>query len=192
MKLDPRLAQYLRELYGDRNVTEDDHDLVVKMLQANEITGYMLGRGRLCYNGVWAPYSRNKLLQNGPKIVIRRVWNVATVPSVPSIIRLGTGTSAYNRSFAGCETEISDAGLVFGAADTVVVGTADANYGDDKVTITKDFGTLTLTSGPYDVSEMALRNTDGTPLNFNRFIVSTKQISTGGTLQAEVVVQHVA
>jgi hypothetical protein len=186
------MNKIIHELENDPGVTHIDHDLAIRLIGALGFEKCMwAGKGRICYNGEWTPYSHNRLLQNGPKIVTRRLFNVSTVPSIPNVIILGTGTSAYDRTFPGCETAISDAGLVFAADSSPTIGTADANYGDDKCTINYDWGTLTLSGGPYTVSEMALRNTDGTPLNFNRLLIANKQISTGGTLQAECVVQCV-
>jgi len=195
MKIDPRYKKVLREIYGDTGVTDDDHELASKILASLEIP-HMVGRGRLRYNGDWEPMSRNKLLKNGPKILMRRLFNVATVPSVPNWIVLGkqTGTLSYDVNAPGCQDVISDGtagsgGISPVVADTYPISTTNATYGDDTCVLTYDYSTLSAISGDITITEMALRNSDGTPLNYNWIDISDKTVSIGGTLVAEMTVQ---
>jgi len=195
--MDPRLKKLARELFGDAGVTDDDHEIAIRIARAAEIP-FHFAYGRLIVDGEPKPWSKNKMIHDGPGITTYFLWQAATgvlspAPASPTIINLGTGTTTYSSAWTGCETVITDAGLVYGAATSVVVSTANASYTHDLVTVTKAWGVLSgLASGPHDVKEMALRtDTSGTIYGFGRLQLATQQITTATNLSAEYKVQYV-
>ena len=194
MKIDPRYKKVLREIYGDTGVTDDDHELASKLLSNLEIA-HTTGKGRLCYNDVWTPFSSNRLVKYGPELLLGRLFDSSTydtgsyaLPNIPNVITLGTDATAWTDTTIELGNEISDAGLSFAAPDDVTCTSSPAaKFPNDIVTITRSFGLLTLISGPYSVTEMALRNSSSK--YFNRVLVSSTSIATNGTLTAQMVIQ---
>lgn len=196
MKIDPRYMKFLRELNGDSGVTDDDHELVSKMLSQWEIQ-HMVGRGRLNYNGEWAPSSRNKLLDKGPKILMNRLFVESPTITIPNWIVLGKQASpSYVGSAPGCQTVISDGTSGFGGISPVVADTftiSNTTLELDTCVLTYDYETLSDIAGEIIITEMALRNADETPLNYNWIEnLSPKTVNIGGTLIAEMTVQAIA
>lgn len=162
MNMDPRLRNLLRELYGDRGVTGDDHDLAIRFCRANEIA-CVTGQGWLTVDGVDQPRTHNKLLKRGPEMNARRAFNLS-IPAIPQYIQLGVGTGAetLNTGLVQCQTPTTDAVLAVAAPTSITPTSSGGVYPFDVVTVVRAYGVLTGLAAPLAISEMSLLNTNST------------------------------
>jgi hypothetical protein len=179
-QIDPRLRNVLRELYGDTGVGDNDHDLAIAFLKQHEIA-HVIGYGNLVVNGVPTPYSNNKLLRDGPSMLVRRVFNSASggappydvVPTLPDRIQIGIGTGAetLNSGLTQCQTPSSDPVLAVGAPTSIALTGSGGVYPWDTQTVSRAYGVLTGLVGTVNIAELALINTDGTPVGWGRVLL---------------------